>query len=150
MSTSLLYHAFCIRGYEYRSTDFVEGRMCFTIEQPRTRYRCPTCGSAAVHAQGHTERFLQTIPIGLKPTFVFLEVARVICFHCAYPASQRSVCRRAAPGCHAWHPLLGITFVRTYATSIHPRHVLEPFRFKLLPPLLGLPYSVCRSAVHRF
>ena len=51
MSTSLLYHAFGIRGYEYRRTDFVEGQLCFTIEQPRERYRCPSCDSAAVHAQ---------------------------------------------------------------------------------------------------
>jgi transposase len=82
MSTSLLYQAFGIRGYEYRRTDFVEGRVCFTLEQPRERYRCPTCGSAAVHAQGHKDRFLQTIPIGLKPTFVLLKVARVLCFNC--------------------------------------------------------------------
>jgi transposase len=84
MSTSLLYHAFGIRGYEYRRTDFFEGRVCFTLEQPRERYRCPECGSAAVHAQGHKERFLQTIPIGLKPTFILLKVARVICFRCEH------------------------------------------------------------------
>jgi len=82
MSTSLLYQAFGIRGYEYRRTDFFEGRVCFTIEQARERYRCAACGSAAVHAQGHKERFLQTIPIGLKPTFILLRVARVICFQC--------------------------------------------------------------------
>jgi transposase len=84
MSTSLLYQAFGIRGYDYRRTDYVEGRVCFAIEQPRKRYRCPTCGSAAVHAQGHKERFLQTVPIGLKPTFVLVKVARVICFHCEH------------------------------------------------------------------
>ena len=84
MSTSLLYQAFGIRGYEYRKTDFFLGRVCFTIEQPRERYRCSECGSAAVHAQGHKDRFLQTIPIGLKPTFVLVKVARVICFHCEH------------------------------------------------------------------
>jgi len=47
MSTSLLYHMFGIRGYEYRKTDFFKGRACFTIEQPRERYRCSECGSAA-------------------------------------------------------------------------------------------------------
>jgi transposase len=82
MSTSLLYHAFGIRGYEYRRTEFVEGRMIFTIEQPRDRLRCPTCGSPVVHAQGHADRLLQTVPIGLKPAYVFLQVPRVICFRC--------------------------------------------------------------------
>jgi transposase len=84
MSTSLLYQAFGIRGYQYRRTDFFEGRVCFTIEQARERYRCPECGSAAVHAQGHKDRFLRTIPIGLKPTFICVKVARVICFHCEH------------------------------------------------------------------
>jgi transposase len=84
MSTSLLYHAFGIRDYEYHRTDFIEGRVCFSIEQPRERLRCPECGSAAVHAQGHVHRLLQTVPIGLKPTFVLLKVARVICFRCEH------------------------------------------------------------------
>ena len=82
MSTSLLYHMFGVRGYEYCKTDFFKGRACFSIEQPRERYRCSECGSAAVNAQGHKERFLQTVPIGLKPTFLLLKVARVVCFHC--------------------------------------------------------------------
>ena len=82
MSTRLLYHMFGIRGYQYRTADFAEGRACFTIEQPRERYRCPECGSAAVHAQGHHERVLQTVPIGLKPTFILLKVARVLCPQC--------------------------------------------------------------------
>lgn len=84
MSTSLLYHMFGIRGYEYRKAEFFKGRACFTIEQSRERYRCSECGSAAVHAQGHKERFLQTVPIGLKPTFLLLKVARVICFQCEH------------------------------------------------------------------
>jgi len=82
MSTSLLYHAFGIRGYQQRSIDFFEGRVCFNIEQPRKSYRCPACGSAAVHAQGHRDRFLKTVPIGLRPTFILVKVPRVICFHC--------------------------------------------------------------------
>jgi transposase len=84
MSTSLLYQAFGVRGYEYRRTDFVEGQVCFTVEQSRDRYRCPTCGSPVVHAQGHKERIWRTIPIGARPTFVSLKVARVICFRCEH------------------------------------------------------------------
>ena len=33
MSTSLLYHAFGIRGYRYTRTDYLEGEVVFTIEQ---------------------------------------------------------------------------------------------------------------------
>jgi transposase len=82
MSTTLLYNMFGIRGYEYRRTDYDQGAASFVIEQPRAKYRCSECGSAAVHAQGHKDRFLRSLPIGGKPTFVFLQVARVICFQC--------------------------------------------------------------------
>ena len=82
MSTTLLYNMFGIRGYEYRRTDYHGGAASFVIEQPRAKYRCPECGSAAVHAQGHKDRFLRSLPIGGKPTFILLPVARVICFRC--------------------------------------------------------------------
>lgn len=84
MSTTLLYQAFGVRGYRCRRIDYVEGIVCFTVEQPRDRYRCPDCGSAAVHGQGSKDRFLQTVPIGLKPTFVLVKVPRVICFRCEH------------------------------------------------------------------
>jgi len=82
MSTSLLYNLFGIRGYEYRKGEFFKGRACFTIVQPRERLRCSECGSSAVHSQGHQDRFLQTVPVGLRPTFLLVKVARVLCLHC--------------------------------------------------------------------
>jgi transposase len=82
MSTTLLYNMFGIRGYEYRRTDYHDGAASFVIEQPRAKYRCSECGSAAVHAQGHKDRFVRSLPIGGKPTFILLPVARVICFQC--------------------------------------------------------------------
>src|SRR5712675_2107440 len=84
MSTTLLYNMFGIRGYEHRRTDYHQGSACFTLEQPREKYRCSACGSAAVHAQGHKDRFLRSLPIGGKATFVFLKVARVLCFLCEH------------------------------------------------------------------
>ncbi len=85
MSTTLLYQMFGIRGgYEYRRTDYYEGSACFVIEQRREKYRCSECGSPAVHAQGHKDRFLRSLPIGGKSTFVCLKVARVLCFLCEH------------------------------------------------------------------
>ena len=84
MSTSLLYHMFGIYGYEYQRTDYHQGSASFFIEQSREKYRCSECGSAAVHAQGHKERFLRSLPIGGKATFVCLKVARVVCFQCEH------------------------------------------------------------------
>ena len=82
MSTSLLYQMFGIRGYEYRRTDYFEGSASFEVELPRAKYRCPECGSAAVNAQGSSERQLKSLPIGGKSTFVLVKVPRVVCFQC--------------------------------------------------------------------
>jgi transposase len=83
MSTSLLYHAFGIVGYHYVSQQFQEGQVHFRIEQPRERLRCSECGSDHVWIRGHQERTFRTVPIGLKPTSVTLDVARVWCPACA-------------------------------------------------------------------
>jgi len=42
MSTSLLYHAFGIRGYVYSRTDYDNGKVIFTIHQERGTCRCST------------------------------------------------------------------------------------------------------------
>ena len=82
MSTSLLYHAFGIVGYHYRSQQFHEGKVTFRIEQPRERLCCPQCGCQDVWVRGHEERTFRTVPIGPKPAFVTLDVARVWCPVC--------------------------------------------------------------------
>ncbi len=39
MATSLLYHAFGVRGYEHVKTDYAEGKVRFTIQQALERVR---------------------------------------------------------------------------------------------------------------
>jgi len=82
MSTSLLYHAFGIVGYHYCSLHCREGKVFFRIEQPRDRLCCPQCLSEDVWVRGHEERTFRVVPIGAKPTFVILDVARVWCPVC--------------------------------------------------------------------
>jgi transposase len=82
MSTSLLYHAFGIRGYRYVRTDYCEGEVLFTIEQGRHALQCPLCGSRAVIAHGAVPRLFRGVPIGAKATHVLLPVPRVECPTC--------------------------------------------------------------------
>ena len=82
MSTSLLYHAFGIVGYQYVSQHFQEGQVNFRIAQERERLRCSQCGCDDVWIRGHQERTFRTVPIGPKPTSVTLDVARVWCPVC--------------------------------------------------------------------
>jgi transposase len=82
MSTSLLYHAFGVRGYEYTRTDYQGGHTIFTIRQAPESCRCSACGSAQLHSRGRIERRFRTVPIGRRPTFVVLPIPRVECQAC--------------------------------------------------------------------
>src|SRR5947209_5981837 len=82
MSTSLLYHGFGVVGYQYVSQRFQEGQVTFRIRQPRERLRCPQCRCDDVWVRGHEERTFRMVPIGSKPTFLTLDVARVWCPVC--------------------------------------------------------------------
>jgi transposase len=82
MSTSLLYHAFGIRGYEYTRTDFQGGQVIFSIHQEPRTCRCAACGSPQVRSRGRVERRFRTVPIGSRATFVALPIPRVECQAC--------------------------------------------------------------------
>src|SRR5512144_2323085 len=56
MSTSLLYHAFGIRGYQYTRTDYQDGQVIFTIRQEPRTCRCSACGAREVLSRGHVAR----------------------------------------------------------------------------------------------
>jgi transposase len=82
MSTSLLYHAFGVRGYRYVKTQYIEGEVVFTIEQPRELYRCPVCGSDDVIGRGQRPRRFRTVSIGGRPVYIALSISRVECRSC--------------------------------------------------------------------
>ena len=82
MSTSFLYHAFGIRGYEYTRTDYQGGQVIFTIRQDPKNCRCPACGSNDVQSRGRVDRRFRSLPIGGRATFVDLPIPRVECRAC--------------------------------------------------------------------
>lgn len=58
MSTSLLYHGLGLRGYRYRSTEYLAGEIVFTIDQDPKFWRCAACGAADVRPKGRNPREL--------------------------------------------------------------------------------------------
>ena len=83
MSTSMLYHAWGIRGYQYVRTRYVKGEIEFDIEQNPNTLRCCHCGSGRVMRQGQVTRRFKTIPVGGKPVTIVLPIARLWCAACA-------------------------------------------------------------------
>jgi len=82
MSTSILYHGFQVRGYEYQRTDFVGGRIEMRIRVRGREIACPTCGRREVLLRGTVERSLRTVPIGRKEVVLQVTIQRVWCRRC--------------------------------------------------------------------
>jgi transposase len=82
MSTSLLYHAFGIQGYQEQSIKFEGGKVIFTIQQKDETLKCPVCGSGRVIRRGYSQRRFRGLPIGSKPVQIVFDVPRVGCQHC--------------------------------------------------------------------
>jgi transposase len=82
MSTSLLYHAFGIRGYKYLRTQYDNRKVIFTIFQEPETYRCSSCGSRHVISRGQAVRRFLSLPIGSRGTSVVLPIPRLECQAC--------------------------------------------------------------------
>ena len=82
MSTSLLYHAFGIRGYRYTRTEYGGGGVTFHIVQDASACRCSACGAADVIPRGEVRRTFRSLPIGRKPSSIAARLPRVECRRC--------------------------------------------------------------------
>ena len=82
MSTSLWYHGFGVRGYEYRSTENAKGSLTMTIAQSREALCCSQCGCRRVPAKGGVTREFRSLPIGGKSVRLRMTVPRVLCRTC--------------------------------------------------------------------
>lgn len=82
MSTSLLYQAFGVKGYKYRSTQYLRGQIIFEVERLDEDLWCGRCGSREVIRRGKVFRLFRTLPIGQKCTWIATEVPRVWCPRC--------------------------------------------------------------------
>jgi len=132
MSTSLLYHAFGVRGYRYVKSEYREGGVTFTIEQPRESYRCPVCGSDDVIGRGRTLRRFRTVSVGGKPVYLAFAVPRVECRDCG--ALRQLAIRFADP--------------RVSYTNAFRRYALELSRHMTIKDVaehLGISWNVIKE-----
>ncbi len=82
MSTSLLYHAFGVRGSRLLRTVLLNGEVLFEIEEQRDRLECSCCGSSDVIRRGTVTRFFRSVGIGSKPVTISCPIQRVECREC--------------------------------------------------------------------
>lgn len=82
MSTSVLYHAYGIVGYELASTRFEDGETVFHVRRKDDGWNCPECGWLDVIRRGTTRRRWRTLPIGRRTTWIECDVQRIECRRC--------------------------------------------------------------------
>lgn len=84
MSTSLLYHAFNIRGVKYQSSTYKSNTITFRAEMTDRSFSCPACGSRRHNFSGRKTRLLLLPPVGRKRCLLELALHRLCCRWCGY------------------------------------------------------------------
>ena len=80
MSTSIIYHMFGARGYEYKRFLLCKGKIGYLIEKKKVERWCPHCGCDGVILKGFVLRWLKTLPQGpYRAVYLVVKVRR---FHC--------------------------------------------------------------------
>ncbi len=97
MSTSLLYHAFGLKGVKYQATDYEGDKIVFRIYQEPKRQRCPACGSRDLVRRGCVWREFRGIPIGRKKVVIRLPAPSALPDVWRPAAGEGGVCLRQAP-----------------------------------------------------
>jgi len=82
MSTSLLYHAFGIRGYYHVNCTYKKGQVLFRINHDPWKLCCPLCKSREFTKKGTKIRSFKTLPIGKKEVIIELPVQKIKCLAC--------------------------------------------------------------------
>jgi len=99
MSTSLLYHAFGLKGYVHQRAEYVGGEVHLHVVQPTKGLRCVACGSRRVIRRGAQPRSFRGLPIGSRPVWIVLQVPRLQCKSCGVVRQARV---SFAPGQHGY------------------------------------------------
>jgi transposase len=82
MSTSLLYHAFGLKGVKYRSTKYKENAIIFSAVTKNQRHKCPECGYRWTKKKGRKTRSFRMGLIGRKHCILNLDLHRLECCNC--------------------------------------------------------------------
>ena len=135
MSTSILYHAFGLKGIDYRATHFLADRIIFSAEMNDQWVRRPQCGCRDTSFKGQKRRWFYMSPIGRKKCMLELVLHRLKCRACSA----------------LWWPTLPFMigthrFVRSFALT-----VLDMLRFSTIRSVaeyLGVGWDMVKN-IHK-
>ena len=122
MSTSLLYHGWGIRDYQYVRTSYVDGRLIFTVKPDPFSVTCPVCGSHDVLQHGSIHRLWREVPIGPKPVVIQMDMSKETPAPLSKPPqkyTQNAVWRHPSKSQWGWF-LQGLPEESSMLFELHP------------------------------
>jgi transposase len=82
MSTSILYHAFGVKGIYYESAPYLGDSLLFRARTTDRYVKCPQCGARRATFKGQKRRLFRMSPMGRKRCFLDLLLHRLKCQEC--------------------------------------------------------------------
>ena len=82
MSTSFIFHAYGMVGYQYLSTTYTNGKVIFRVQKNPYKTICSCCQSSNFIRKGKVQRMFKAVPIGKKPVFLEVVIQRILCLGC--------------------------------------------------------------------
>jgi len=82
MSTSILYHAFGVKGIRYEAVHFLGDSLLFSARTTERYMKCPQCGARRATFKGQKRRLFRMSPVGRKRCFLDLVLHRLKCREC--------------------------------------------------------------------
>jgi transposase len=82
MSTSILYHAFNLKGVEFESTKFLGNAIIFSAAMTAKLTKCPDCGCRHAISKGQKTRLFRMGPLGRRQSILKLLFRRLQCREC--------------------------------------------------------------------
>jgi transposase len=89
-TTSYLYHALGLQGYDLLRTEYDGGEVSFHVKRKGTKRRCRQCGARwhQLALAGQYERWFRGLPLGARRQFVVLHGHRQACGECGATARE--------------------------------------------------------------
>ena len=82
MSTSFLYHVCSVQGVKHKATHFKGGEVIFEVEPKPELFVCSKCTSRNVVRNGGKERYIRSIKMGMKTSYIRIFCPRLRCKDC--------------------------------------------------------------------
>src|SRR5512136_2032206 len=82
MSTSILYHAFGVKGIHYESVHYLGDSLLFSARATDRYVKCPQCGAKGATFKGQKRRLFRMSSMGRKRCFMDHLLHRLKCREC--------------------------------------------------------------------